>query len=109
MPLGIADFRKLVAIDESDPLSHFALGQALFREADNPEMLNEAAEHLWFTHKNDPEHLANYLILGQLLIKLDRKDEARSVLEAGQSKATGVGKGMGHDLAPAMAELLESL
>ena len=109
MPLSIADFRKLVAIDENDPLSRFALGQALFREGDDPEMLKEAAEHLSFTNAKDPEHLATYYILGQLLIKLGRTDEARNVLEAGQTKAAGVGKGMGHDLGPLMAELLESL
>ena len=109
MPLGIEDFRKLVALDENDPLSRFALGQALFREADGPEMLNEAAEHLLFTNAKDPEHMATYYILGQILIKLGRNDEARNVLETGREKVAGLGEGQGRDLCPAMAELLESI
>jgi len=109
MPLGIEDFRKLVALDEDDPLSRFALGQALFKESDNPQLLTEAAEHLSFTNAKDPGHLATYYILGQVLIKLGRNGEARKVLEAGQVKAAGVGHGMGHDLGPLMAELIESI
>ncbi len=109
MPLDITQLRKLVALDEDDPLSRFALGQALFQKGDNPETLNEAAEHLLFANAKDPDHLATYHILGQLLIRLGRTDEARSVLEAGRQKTAGVGDGMGRDLGPAMAKLLETL
>ena len=109
MPLGLTDLRKLVAMDDSDALSRFALGQALFQRGDSPEALNEAAEHLLFANAKDPDHLATYHILGQVLIELGRKEEARSVLRAGSTKAAGVGVGMGHDLGPAMAKLLETL
>ena len=109
MPLGIEDFRKLVALDENDPLSRFALGQALARETDKPELLEEAAEHLAFTNQHDPDHLATYHILGQLLIKLNRNDEARGVLEAGIQKVAGVGDGKGKDLGPVLQQLLESI
>ncbi len=109
MPLDITQLRKLVALDEDDPLSRFALGQALFQEGDNPETLNEAADHLFFAKAKDPDHLATYHILGQLLIRLGRTDEARSVLEAGCEKTAGVGDGMGRDLGPEMAKLLKTL
>ena len=108
MALDVVRFRKLVALDDSDALSRFALGQALFQEG-GVEGLREAAEHLMFASAKDPDHLATYHILGQVLIKLGRKDGARTVLQAGSTKAAGVGVGMGHDLGPAMAELLETL
>ncbi len=109
MALDVSKFRKLLALDDSDALSRFGLGQALFQQHDNPEALSEAAEHLTFANAKDPDHLATYHILGQVLIKLGRNDEARAVLQAGAAKAAGVGHGMGHDLGPEMAKLLESL
>ena len=80
MALDVSSIRKLVALDEHDPLSRFALGQALFKEG-GTEALQEAMEHLSFTNAKDPDHLATYHVLGQVLIKLDHKSEARSVLE----------------------------
>ncbi len=109
MPLDLTKLRKLVAMDDSDALSRFALGQALFQQGHNPETLSEAAEHLTFANTKDPEHLATYHVLGQVLIELGRKEDARTVLLAGSTKAAGVGVGMGHDLGPAMAKLLEAL
>ena len=109
MPMDLTKFRKLVAMDDIDALSRFALGQALFQQSDSPEALNEAAEHLMFANTKDPERLATYHLLGQVLIKLGRKDEARTVLVTGSTKADDVGEGMGHDLGPAMAKLLETL
>ena len=53
-------------MDDSDALSRFALGQALFQRGDGPEALNEAAEHLLFANVKDPDHLATYHILGQV-------------------------------------------
>ena len=86
MPLDLSQFRKLVAMDDSDALSRFALGQALFRQDDSPEALSEAAEHLLFANAKDPHHLATYHVLGQVLIKLGRKDEARAILQTGSTK-----------------------
>jgi len=108
MPLGIEQFRKLVALDENDPLSRFALGRALFQEG-GEKALTEAVEHLRIANQKDPDHLATYHILGQALIKLDRKDEAREVLTAGCEKVKGIGEGMGRDLGPAMQDLIDSL
>jgi cytochrome c-type biogenesis protein CcmH/NrfG len=107
--LDVAKLRKLVALDENDPLSRFALGKKLFETEDRTEALEEAAEHLRFANAKAPEHLATYHILGQVLMKLGRIDEARQVFEAGIVRAEAVGEGMGRDLAPAMRELLGAL
>jgi uncharacterized protein HemY len=104
--IDVAKLRKLVALDENDPLSRFALGRKLFETDPSPESLAEAADHLRFANQKAPQHLATYHILGQVLIQLGRTDEARQVLEAGFVRATAVGEGMGRDLAPAMQELL---
>ena len=108
MALSIDRFRKLVALDEDDPLGRFALGQALFQEG-SVESLNEAAEHLFLANTNAPEHLATYHVLGQVLIRLERISEARTVLTAGREQVGSTGEGMGRDLGPAMAELLRTL
>ena len=105
MAIDVAKLRKLVALDANDPLSRFALGKKLFETESSPDLLAEAAEHLRFANAKAPEHLATYHILGQVLLKLGRNDEARSVFEAGIVRAESVGEGMGRDLAPAMREL----
>ena len=108
MALDVTRFRQLVALDEDDPLSRFALGQALFQEG-GTEALQEAAEHLAIANAKAPDHLATYHVLGQVLIKLDRKSEARRVLVQGCERVEAVGHGMGRDLGPAMADLLGTL
>lgn len=108
MALDVASFRKLVALDEHDALSRFALGQALFQEG-GIEALNEAAEHLLFANEKAPDHLATYHVLAKVLIKLDRQSEARRVLTEGVEKVGGIGQGMGRDLGPAMADMLAAL
>ncbi len=108
MALDVAKFRELVALAEDHPLSRFALGQALFREG-GIEALQEAAEHLLFANAKAPTHLATYHVLGQVLIRLDRNTEARSILTAGCEKARDVQEGMGRDLGPAMVDLLGTL
>ena len=109
MALDVARLRKLVALDENDPLSRFALGKKLFETEDSPDALTEAAQHLGFANEKAPEHLATYHVLGQVLMKLGRNDEARQVFERGVVRADAVGEGMGRDLAPAMRELLGRL
>ena len=107
--MDVAKLRKLVALDENDPLSRFALGKKLFETESSREALAEAADHLRFANEKAPEHLATYHILGQALMKLGRNDEAREVFERGVVRADAVGEGMGRDLAPAMRELLGQL
>lgn len=102
-------FRKLVAMDEKNPLNRFGLGKKLFEQEHNQDALVEAAEHLKFANEQAPEHLATYHLRGQVLIKLGRTEEAKQVLEAGCSRCADVGEGMGRDLGPVMADLLSSL
>jgi len=109
MAMDLPTLRKLVALDANDPLSRFALGRKLFESEPTPGVLIEAADHLLFANANAPDHLATYHILGQVLMRLDRKDEARRVLEEGVRRTASIGEGMGRDLAPAMRELLQSL
>ena len=109
MALDVAKLRKLVDLDENDPLSRFALGKKLFETESNPETLAEAADHLRFANAKAPEHLATYHILGQVLVRLGRIDEAREVFDRGVVRAEAVGEGMGRDLAPAMRDLLAGL
>ena len=109
MALDVGKLRKLVALDENDPLSRFALGKKLFETDDSPQALAEAADHLRFANAKSPEHLATYHVLGQVLVKLGRNDEARQVLEIGIIRAEAVGEGMGRDLAPAMREIMSTL
>lgn len=106
MAMDIPRLRRLVALDESDPLSRFALGKKLFEEDPTPDALQEAAGHLRFANSHAPEHLATYHILAQVLIRLGEKAEARQVLEEGIRRTEAVGEGMGRDLGPAMRELL---
>jgi predicted Zn-dependent protease len=109
VPMDVATFRKLVALDPNDPLSRFALGKKLMEEGGASEALSEAAEHLAFANAKAPEHLATYHVLGQVLIRLGRNGEARRVLEAGVARTADVGEGKGRDLGPAMRALLETL
>jgi hypothetical protein len=109
MALDLPKLRRLVALDESDPLSRFALGKKLFELAENGAMLSEAADHLWFANRNAPDHLASYHFLAQTLIRVSRTDEARRVLNDGIKKSAAFAHGMGRDLGPAMEALLAQL
>lgn len=113
--MNLATFRKLVAIDPSDPLSRFGLGKKLYEAAGSEEApdaqasWSEAAEHLTFANQASPGHLATYHVLSQTLIRLGRKETARDVLTRGIERAGEVTEGMGRDLAPAMRQMLAEL
>lgn len=109
MALDLPKLRKLVAIDENDPLSRFALGKKLFETAENEPMLAEAAEHLRFANRAAPDHLATYHVLAQTLLRLGHDDEARQVLQAGIDKSVAFAHGMGRDLGPLMEEMLSQI
>jgi predicted Zn-dependent protease len=109
MALDVAKLRRLLALDESDPLSRFALAKKLLDTDPSPESLTEAAEHLRFANAKAPEHLATYHVLGQVLMKLGHRDEARRVLETGIERVGHAGEGMGRDLGPLMRQMLDSL
>jgi len=105
MAMDLLKLRKLLSLDENDPLSRFALGKKLFEMGE----LDEAVEHLTFANAAAPAHLATYHILSQALIQLGRIDEAKKVLLAGIPKVQSVGEGMGRDLGPAMQQLLDGI
>ena len=113
--MNLATFRKLLAIDPADPLSRFGLGKKLFEAAGSEEApdataaLTEAVEHLTIANTTAPGHLATYHFLAQALIRLNRKVEARDVLNRGIERASLVTEGMGRDLAPAMRQMLVEL
>jgi predicted Zn-dependent protease len=107
--MDLPKLRKLVSLDENDPLSRFALGKKLLEEAGGEAMLAEAAEHLRFANRTAPDHLATYHILAQTLIRLGKKEEARQVLAAGVEKSAAFAHGMGRDLGPLMQDLLKAL
>ena len=106
--MDLPTLRKLVALDENDPLSRFALGRKV-HEIGTPEALAEAANHLRFANQHAPNHLATYHILAQVLIRSGEKDDARRVLEEGIKRVAGIGEGMGRDLGPIMREMLATL
>jgi predicted Zn-dependent protease len=108
MGMDLPTLRRLVALDERDPLSRFALGRKL-HEIGTPEALAEAAGHLRFANAHAPNHLATYHILAQVLVGLNEKDEARRVLEEGVQRVAGIGDGMGRDLGPIMQQMLAAL
>jgi predicted Zn-dependent protease len=105
MAMDLPKLRKLLSLDEADPLSRFPLGKKLFETGE----LEEAVQHLTFANENAPNHLATYHILSQALIALGRTDEAKKVLQAGIPKVQAVGEGMGRDLGPAMMDMLAKL
>ena len=108
--MDIPTLRKLVALDEQDPLSRFALGKKLFEECSGDRaMLEEAANHLAFSNQHAPQHLATYHIYAKTLIALARTDEARIVLKQGIDRVVDAGGGMGRDLGPVMSEMLQGL
>lgn len=106
MAMDLPKLRKLVALDESDPLSRFALGKKLLELGED---LPEAAGHLRFANEKAPGHLATYHILAQVLIRIGERQEAKRVLTAGIERVAGVGEGMGRDLGPLMREMLEGI
>ena len=108
--MDIATLRRLVALDENDPLSRFALAKKLWEEQRaSSEALEEAAGHLRFSNDKAPEHLATYHVLAKVLVALGHKDEARPVLEEGIRRVAAIGEGRGRDLGPAMSAMLERL
>src|SRR5205823_5892641 len=85
--------RKLVALDEKDPLSRYALGQKLLEVAQGEAELAEAADHLRFANAAAPDHWATYHVLGQVLLRLGLREEARRVLEEGIRRVAAASPG----------------
>ncbi|MBI1338127.1 MAG: tetratricopeptide repeat protein [Phycisphaera sp.] len=97
----IAQWEKMAA-EAPDGMAYFSLGNA-YRDADR---LADAATAFQKAVQLDPGLSRAYQLLGQVLLKLDRKDEAGKVLTTGYKTAAEKG-----DVMPerAMATLLQNL
>lgn len=98
----IARFRNMAQEDPDNDLAHFRLGQFLLDDS----QYEEAAKSFRRTLEITPEFSKVYQLLGECLIKLDRKPEAIEMLTKGWTIADERGDRMPRD---AMAKLLEQL
>ena len=98
----IARFRNMAQEDPDNDLAHFRLGQFLMDDGQHEEATKSFRRTLEIT----PEFSKVFQLLGECLIKLDRKDEAVQVLTKGWGVADDRGDRMPRD---AMAKLLQQL
>src|SRR6478609_7076012 len=98
----IARFRNMAQEDPDNDLAHFRLGQFLMDDL----QYEEAAKSFRRTLEITPEFSKVYQLLGECLIKLDKKDEAVEVLTKGWTIADDRGDRMPRD---AMAKSLQQL
>jgi tetratricopeptide (TPR) repeat protein len=98
----ISRFRFMAQEDPDNDLAHFRLGQFLMDDA----QFEEAAKSFRRTLELTPEFSKVYQLLGECLIKLDKKPEAVETLTKGWTIADDRGDRMPRD---AMAKLLEQL
>jgi Flp pilus assembly protein TadD len=104
--MDIDAFRQMVAKNPKGFLGRYGLGNKIIQEGGS---LDEAVEHLTIATQLDPTHVASHLGLGRTLISLERKDEARPVLQAGIDAAQSGRSNGGGDLVPEMQALLRTL
>ncbi len=89
----MADKSRLQVLEEmvrdrpADAFSRYALAMELKGQGRNDDALREFAT---LTEKS-PDYVATYLIYGQLLVNVGRTDDAKTVLQRGQSVASKVG------------------
>jgi hypothetical protein len=107
MTIRIEQVRQLVALYPEDTALRFTLGQKLAEEG-SPESLAESLEHLEYVRQFDHRNAANSLVYGKALIQLNRDEEAREIVMEGLQKAYSLSD-HGHDLIPALRELLDSI
>jgi tetratricopeptide (TPR) repeat protein len=98
----IARFRNMAQEDPDNDLAHFRLGQFLMDDS----QYEEAAKSFRRTLEITPEFSKVFQLLGECLIKLDRKEDAVPVLTQGWTVADERGDRMPRD---AMAKLLTQL
>jgi len=104
--MDIEAFRQMVAKKPDGFLGRYGLGDKLLQLGGN---LEEAVEHLSVAVKLDPSHVASHLALGRALAGLKRKEEAKSVLNAGIEAALSGRSNGGGDLVPEMRALIQTL
>lgn len=77
----IEGLKKIIQIDPKDEVAYFGLGKALMDE----DRFTEAADYLEQCIVVKPTYSAAYLALVESLLKIDRKDRAKEVLDAGHA------------------------
>ena len=104
--MDIEAFRQMVAKKPDGFLGRYGLGDKLLQVGGN---LEEAVEHLSVAVNLDPFHVASHFALGRALAGLKRKEEAKSVLNAGIEAALSGRSNGGGDLVPEMRTLIQTL
>lgn len=104
--MDISTFRQMVAKNPNGFLGRYGLGNKIMQEGRD---IAEAVEHLSVAVTLDPTHVASHLALGRALIALNRKEEAKPILQAGIDAATSGRSSGGVDLVPELQDLLRTL
>jgi predicted Zn-dependent protease len=104
--MDISAFRQMVTKNPNGFLGRYGLGNKILQEGGD---IAEAVEHLSVAVKLDPTHVASHLALGRALIALNRKEEAKPILQAGIDVATSGRSSGGVDLVPELQDLLRTL
>ena len=104
--MDISAFRQMVTKNPNGFLGRYGLGNKILQEGGD---MGEAVEHLSMAVKLDPTHVASHLALGRALVALDRKEEAKPILQAGIDAATSGRSSGGVDLVPELRDLLRTL
>jgi predicted Zn-dependent protease len=102
MSKRLAYLEKVTAEGSTDPFAWYGLAL----EYRNLERWDEALQTFTALRTRTPDYVATYLMCGQMLEKVGRKDEARDWLEAGivQAKAKRDSHALG-ELESALAAL----
>jgi predicted Zn-dependent protease len=94
--------RRIAEQKPDDPFPQYGLAMELRRTGAH----DEALAAFTTLAERQPDYVPQYLMHGQLLAELGRKDEARAVLERGQAVAARKGDGhAGSELASALEAL----
>jgi Fe-S cluster biosynthesis and repair protein YggX len=98
----IAQFRKMASDDPDNELGHFRLGQLLMEG----EQYEDALQSFRRTLELSPHFSKVYQLMGDCLVRLNRRDEAVKVLQEGVAVAEERGDNMPRE---AMAKMLGQL
>jgi predicted Zn-dependent protease len=85
----LAFLEKITAEGSEDPLAWYGLAM----EYRKLERWDEALQTFTTLRTRKPDYVAMYLMCGQMLEQVDRKDEAREWLESGLARAKANGDG----------------
>ncbi len=85
----LAYLEQLIANGQADSFARYALALELKKE----ERVEESLKAFESLREVDSQYLAQYLMAGQMLLDLERKEEARTWLESGLEVAQAQGDG----------------